>query len=129
MALVRDRAYLDWRYAKNPFNTYQLMGVFFVGILLGWIVIRQEKADYYLVDFLVHPSLCKPAVQAVRKYFEKSGMNGNLYYWLPEKWRSKCCQATSNSDVIVTNVIWRLPMPTEVVRENFYYTMGDADIF
>jgi hypothetical protein len=31
--------------------------------------------------------------------------------------------------VVVTNMIWKLPLQTSTVKENLYYTMGDADIF
>jgi Acetyltransferase (GNAT) domain len=129
LSLIRDKEYLNWRYASNPFYSYQLLGIFCSGQLRGWFVLRGKGEEILIIDFLTEEILYKRALKALRKHL--SAQKGKVIrLWLPEKLRKKLtvCR-TEKTEVVVTNMIWKLPLPTESIREDLYYTMGDADIF
>ena len=62
--VVRDRAYLDWRFFRRPDATYTMLAATRGADLLGYLVLRRALRDGmpwgYLVDFLVDPE--SPAV-------------------------------------------------------------------
>lgn len=59
--LVRNRRYLSWRYVRNPFHAYRLLGVYpglpfgsgRGGSLQGWVVVRQEGKLLRCIDRLI----------------------------------------------------------------------------
>jgi hypothetical protein len=129
LSLIRDREYLNWRYASNPFYSYRLLGVFSSGELRGWFVLQDRGEEILVIDFLVDDLLFESALKALRKHlYEQKGKV--IRFWLPEKLRrkSRSCQ-TKKTQVVVTNMIWKLPLDTRTVREDLYYTMGDIDIY
>jgi hypothetical protein len=129
LSLIRDKEYLTWRYASNPFYSYLLLGIFCSGELRGWFVIRDTGKEILVIDFLMETILFKSALKALRKLFsaEKEKV---IRLWLPEKLRRSLenCR-TEKTEIVVTNMIWKFPLHTADVREGLYYTMGDVDIF
>jgi hypothetical protein len=129
LSLSRDKRYLNWRYATNPFFSYQLFGLFLLGKLKGWMVTRDSDNEILIVDLLTEPGRYKGILKAMANHLISKG-GKNLHFWLPERWRKNIKGYTVNETlVVVTNMIWKLPFTTSTVKENLYYTMGDADIF
>jgi len=129
LALIRDKEYLNWRYAINPFYSYQLLGVFYSGELRGWFVLRDRGEEILLIDFLIDDLLFESSLKALRKHF--SAQKGKVIrFWSPVKLRRRLrsCKM-EKTHVVVTNMIWKLPLDTNIVREELYYTMGDVDIY
>jgi len=128
LSLIRDSHYLQWRYASNPFFSYRLLGLFILGRLKGWFVIRQEGKKVLIIDLLVKRKHLGGALRAISNYFA-SEEGTSIHLWLPRGWRA-CLDAhgEERTGVIVTNMIWQLPLKTSLLRERLYYTMGDTDI-
>jgi hypothetical protein len=129
LAVVRDKDYLHWRYATNPFFSYQLLGCFLFGKLTGWLVIKDSGKEIFVVDLLAAENRCGTVLKALHKYLISQGKNV-FRLWFPEN-RRKHIEACNpeTTPVVVTNMIWKFPIATDIVRKNLYYTMGDTDIF
>lgn len=128
LALVRDRAYLRWRYATHPCRVYQLLGIYLAGRLLGWGVIQQDNHHLRVIDLLTSRRWLKPALAALDRTAAATGAS-EVEIWLPHGWRETVDGQQKLTEVVVANMIWRLPIPTTEVQEALYYTMGDLDIF
>lgn len=129
LAVIRDRRYLLWRYAEHPVVAYQLFGVVRLGKFLGWAVVRHEHDRLSVVDLLVHQDTCREIMRALETFFAGSGRK-HIRLWLPQRWRNTLKGYTfQETEVVITNMVWRLPLATSFVRENLFYTMGDVDIF
>ena len=129
LALIRDRRYLQWRYAEHPVFAYQLFGIVRFGKFLGWAVVRSEHDRVSVVDLLVNQDTCRKIIRALETFFAASGKK-QICLWLPERWR-KILKGYEfqKTEIVITNMVWRLPLETLFVRENLFYTMGDVDIF
>jgi len=129
LSLIRDKHYLNIRYATNPFFSYQLLGIFLSKKLYGWAVIRDSGDEVLVIDLLTEKKRCRSILKALQNYFIFQGKK-TMRLWLPEMWRKNVKGFTrKETPVVVTNMVWKLPLTTAVVKENLYYTMGDADIF
>lgn len=128
LALVRDQAYLRWRYATHPFHAYQLLGLFLGTHLLGWAVTRRREARLLAVDLLIHRRWLRLALAALDWVAAVDGAH-EVEIWLPHGWREAAGQRATPTEVVVANMTWALRTPTAEVRETLYYTMGDLDIF
>jgi hypothetical protein len=129
LSLIRDKAFLNWRYASNPVNTYQLLGVYLSEDMKGWVVLKEQGEEVLVVDMLIDGNLPENAIKALRK--QVPGFKKKVFrLWLPPSLREKAKgYSREKTDVVVTNMIWELPFSTGLVKENLYYTMGDVDIF
>lgn len=129
LSLVRDKHYLCWRYATNPFFSYQLFGIFLLGKLKGWVVTKDSDDEMFVVDLLTEPRHSMGILKAMENHLISRGKK-NIRIWLSERWRKYIKGYTANeTPVVVTNMIWGLPFQTSTAKENLFYTMGDADIF
>lgn len=129
LSLIRDKSYLNWRYAMNPFFSYQLFGFFLLGKLNGWAVIRDSGDEVFVVDLLIERKRCRSVLNALQNYLIPKRKK-TICIWLPESWRKDLNgYSTSKTEVVVTNMVWKLPFTTSDVNDNFYYTMGDVDIY
>jgi hypothetical protein len=129
LSIIRDKRYLSWRYATNPFFSYQLFGFFLLGKLKGWVVTKDSDNEIFIVDLLTEPRRSTGILKALENHLISRG-GGNIRIWLSERWRKHIKGYTANeTQAVVTNMIWKLPLTTSTVKENLYYTMGDLDIF
>ena len=129
LSLIRDKTYINWRYATNPFFLYQFLGFFLFGELKGWGVTREEGENVFVIDLLTEKKRRRSALKALGNYFFSHGKKA-IRLWLPESWRENITDCSKKeTEVIVANMVWKLPFKTSVVRNNLFYTMGDTDIF
>lgn len=128
LTLIRDRDYLHWRYAGNPFHVYRLLGLSLAGRLIGWVVTRREEARLLVIDALLPRRWLRPALAALDRIAVLEGASESII-WLPPDWRAVAGSAAQPTGVIVANMVWALPIATAEARANLYYTMGDLDIF
>lgn len=127
--IIRNIQYLQWRYATNPFFSYQLLGFFLFGNLKGWLVIRDSGDEVFIVDLLTKPKRYMGMLKALENYLISHEKKA-IHFWLPKRWRKHIKgYSMKETQVVITNMIWKLPIKTSTVRESLYYTMGDADIF
>lgn len=128
LALVRDQAYLRWRYATHPVHGYDLHGLHLAGRLLGWAVTRRDNNRLLVVDLLLSRRWLQPALAALDRVAWAASF-AEWEMWLPRGWREASGGQQELTEVVVANMVWRLPIPTTEVQEALYYTMGDLDIF
>lgn len=132
LSLVRDRAYLKWRYAHNPFRSYKLLGLRILGRLAGWAVVTTQRSnrgwECLISDLLVPRRWLLSALSALDMW-ARDHDQWVLRLWLPTGWRAGVPLPRVGTPVVVTNMRWGLPWRTEVVRHDLYYTMGDVDVF
>jgi hypothetical protein len=128
LALARDQAYLHWRYASNPFHLYELLGLSLESWLLGWAVVRRENDRLKVIDLLAAPRWLKPIMATLAQAAATTGAT-RMDVWLPASWRIKSGVQQEATQVIVCNMIWKLPIASYEAARDLYYTMGDVDIF
>ncbi|NEV62817.1 GNAT family N-acetyltransferase [Thiorhodococcus minor] len=129
LGLVRNGAYLRWRYASSPTSRYRLVGLVRFGRLNGWAVVCSAGGEWRVVDILALPSQLWNSMRAVAAYLERRSGASELWGWLPGAWRERLHLTGVETPVMATAMCWRGPIPAEVAREHLYYTMGDVDIF
>jgi hypothetical protein len=129
LGLIRDRAYLRWRYADNPSHRYRLYGLSRLGRLAGWGVCAETGAEPSLVDVLLPASSAAPVLRALAARLESDLGRSGIRTWLPAGYRAALGVAGVETPVVVANMRWETAIPTEVARDLLYYTMGDVDIF
>ena len=128
LGLIRDRAYLKWRYADNPFRNYRLVSIRRLAILLGWAVVQADGPVLRIIDLLCRKTHLARVIQAMQAWAYREGYD-DLVTWLPTHWRTGIQGTIIETNVVTTNMVWRLPLPTSDVSRDLYYTMGDLDIF
>jgi len=129
LSLIRDKDYLHWRYAENPFFTYQILGLFLFGKLKGWCVTREEGGDVFVIDLLTERKNLRHLLKALGNYFTSEKKTA-IHIWLPKSWRNIISgYKQKETEVVVTNMVWKLPIQTSFARDELFYTMGDVDIF
>ncbi|WP_200330266.1 GNAT family N-acetyltransferase [Thiocystis violacea] len=129
LGLVRDAAYLRWRYADNPVRSYELFGLARFGRLQGWVVSCCEQGERRLVDLLLPPASIRAAIHAVARHVGANRAPEPLSVWLPHAWRSRLDLPMLETPVFAANMCWRSAIDTATAREHLYYTMGDVDIY
>ncbi|MFD2112470.1 GNAT family N-acetyltransferase [Thiorhodococcus fuscus] len=128
LAVVRDRAYLDWRYGRNPSYVYHLTGVAFLGQLIGWVVSRSDGNRLLLVDVLLPAFGLRAALQAAASNVVSDDASAAVV-WLPAPLRDRLGSSARETPVMVTAMSRKSPIPTPEAHRMLYYTMGDVDIF
>ncbi len=128
LTLIRDRAYLQWRYADNPFHAYTLLGLYFMGRLLGWAVVQPDHPRLRVVDLLIARRWLKPALDTLTRHAAMTGLD-RVEIWLPDSWQSRVKKQPQPTGIITTQFRnWR-GIPLNETARDLYYTMGDLDIF
>ncbi|MFN3985310.1 MAG: GNAT family N-acetyltransferase [Rhodocyclaceae bacterium] len=78
--LVRDRRYLDWRYARNPHRPYLLIGVRSGLALSGWLVLHRAGEEMWLVDHGLEDAALQALLPALRGWVHARGAR-RLVWW------------------------------------------------
>lgn len=139
-ALVRDAAYLDWRYAACPWLGYRRFVVRERGGLVRALFVArtnwQRQPIGALVDFLGAPDDAAAVGLALRTTtrIARDAGQARVEAWFPERspwfhhalgsgFRSEPCQ------YVLCVMLYRERPDLEWVRERWYYTIGDSDVF
>ena len=74
LGLVKDCAYLSWRYSQHPNRVYQILGAFEAGNLVGYLVLHKAKFKSSICELEILPgkdqaifSLVQHAAQAAKE--------------------------------------------------------------
>jgi hypothetical protein len=139
-ALVRDAAYLDWRYAACPWLGYRRYVVRERGGRVRALFVAranwQRQPIGALVDFLGAPDDAAAVGLALRTTtrLAREAGQARVEAWFPERspwfrhalgsgFRSEPCQ------YVLCVMLYRERPDLEWVRERWYYTIGDSDVF
>lgn len=128
LGLVRDRAYLSWRYANSPAHEYRFTGITRFGRLIGWAVSRHHAGRLIIVDVLLAREHVRSGLKAAASLICDDARK-SAWVWLPPTWRGLLPGDHLETPVITANMCWQSGISTELARQSLYYTMGDVDIF
>lgn len=137
MLLTRDYPYLKWRYDEHPDYEYKFVLLKKAGVITGWSVIRQQDNDILLVDALVLPDDAEQLLVQTRLAASQLNKEGALIGWCSQtpEWWKKAMESqgftirrqAQELDLCVTFFSKRFSATD--IRENFYYSMGDSDLY
>ncbi len=140
--VARNRAYLDWRYARHPDYAYRFYLMRRDGRPLGWWLTRVENGVLLLGDALFRAETAEPVARLalIAGLHELRGQGVTIHRvqgWFaqtPSWWN----RVLENLGFIKQRQFQNLnfclksyrPGQTErEVAENFYFTHGDSDLF
>ena len=132
LSIIRDAAYLLWRYAKNPLFTYQIWGLRrrWSGTLTALIVLKRlESGNLDIVDMVFRKGMLPILLSKIENLAFRMSAN-RLRLIMPQTFirslrRSGFSSKPSDATIAKPNDP-RLVKRDEAV-EKFYYTMGDTD--
>ncbi|MCA8956091.1 MAG: GNAT family N-acetyltransferase [Planctomycetes bacterium] len=126
--LIRDAAYLGWRYGSHPVHGYRLLGLRDRGEAIGWVVHGTDRPGEHgrakqtpVVDLLVEPEYLRDALAAVAEQVQN-----DLILWLPEH-VAPAFDEQKDSGTHCYHFVKESALDTAYLREHLYYTMGDVD--
>jgi SAM-dependent methyltransferase len=139
----RDARYLAWRYLNCPDKAYRLFTVRRRGTMVGWSVFAVSGRrliwgdalfDNRFLDgasFLLRhaAAACSPPVEGIDAWFSRNPS------WWPEHLGSIGFEAAPQPDGLTLcyrtfrNTLLSGDAVTERLRDHFYYTRGDSDLF
>lgn len=137
MLICRNSKYLQWRYDRHPDYHYQYVLLKQWGRVIGWWVIRDHEGKLLLVDALFPQQYRQQAVETIVEVLssrpeltEMSGWFADTPQWwvkqLLEMGFDKQRQA-QQLDLCATFFSERYTKGD--ISNNFYYTMGDSDLY
>lgn len=131
LSVVRDREYLQWRYQKHPFFSYELWGLRkrWSRRLQGLAVLRKEEEKMLIIDFVVSDNLFSTLFQKIENYVFTIGKK-KLSLWHPEYLTDKLTEL----GFFINKTVTCIPRTThekglkkEDLKGKFFYAMGDTD--
>lgn len=135
--IKRDAEYLKWRYIDRPDRRYFILSVNKMGRLSGWSVFFRDGSQLIWGDGLFEPYDIESVRLLLARLLKDPYSQGieRVVGWFPERpsWWGKILKSLGfekgqePSNLHLTgpiNPAW-LPM----LRSDFYFTMGDSDLF
>jgi len=134
----RDRRYLAWRYFDRPGHPYEIHLLERGEELLGWGVFRRERERLIWGDGICEPSaadglalLLAAALEAgpARPERVEGWFSPRPLWWQRALEGLGFLPAPDPQDLVFTCVGGREPQPATALRDTFYLTRGDSDLF
>jgi len=136
---TRSSEYLRWRYLKRPDKKYLLLALRQKSRLAGWSVFSRNGGMIEWVDGLFDPMYGHFTGQML-DYLKNHLIAAEARYihcWFPTRpnwWDSILkdlgfVSLQEPNDIHLTGPIFTEPGSEMFLRENFYYTMGDSDLY
>ncbi len=132
LSIIRDRAYLKWRYEKNPLFRYELWGLRkrWSKKLDGLAVVRGDGSEkLFIMDMVFSKKVFLPLLSKVENLACSLGI-AKLSFWVPQRFH----QLLLENQFSLVPFGATLPRSThpltirkEEIAEKFFYTMGDTD--
>ncbi len=129
IGLIRDRPYLNWRYATHPLLKYSLFGVYENDVPVGWLVttIRKEtdefKDEFRIQDFLLPPEIHLPALKKAASILNA----GSLVLWLPANYLDPGIKSRASGGWKVMYHSLEDKISKNFLANRIFYTLGEAD--
>lgn len=137
--IKRDAAYLKWRYLKRPDRKYLIISVRNRARLVGWTVFFREANKVVWGDamFMQKDSDC---LNSIFSYIQRHPILEGADFiecWFPNRphwWDVRLQEIgfraeTEPNDLRLTGPIFNDQKAPEILKNNFYYTIGDSDLF
>jgi hypothetical protein len=126
--LIRDTAYLSWRYGGHPINGYRLLGIYEGGDVRGWVIIGNDSPgkkgraqEIPVVDMLLPESCVQPVLADLAAHVDNP-----LMLWFPNRLAPEFPDS-KDSGTYVYHFVRDSIVDTEYLQNHLYYTMGDVD--
>ncbi len=136
---TRSSAYLNWRYLFHPDKHYTLLILKKRSRLAGWSVFHRAGPDIEWVDGLFDPRFHDwvPYLLNCLQTFDEFKEAKRIICWFPSrpKWwdsvldKMGFCRLPEPSKLHLTGPVFNYPGSENFLRANFYYTMGDSDLY
>lgn len=93
-------------------------------------MLHGEGQEVALIDLLASPTELREIFWVLARFLRGAGHTA-LRFWLPERFASPWSELCTcrPSAVVVTNMVWHLPVATTTARERLFYMMGDVDVY
>ncbi len=136
-SIVRDAAFVKWRFFNHPEKEYIVLKFMDRDQTLSWAVIKIEGKKAVLVDLLVSDTLLnfKGVINAVGKYLADINVD-DILTWLPENhFSAQHALLSGFADeqepigIISTVALFDHSPSIDWLKSNFYYSMGDSDLY
>jgi len=137
-SVIRDAAYLNWRYITNPHFDYDIFGVRRSGKLVGFTVYRRADSPRpnsgLIMDWLVPTDepeaaeLLREALKAQARQDGTDALLGVFPGW--SHWHLKFQQwgwSLAPSDYLLIGIIQNPRYDTHWLRDNWWYQLSDLD--
>jgi SAM-dependent methyltransferase len=136
--IKRDRKYMEWRYDQHPDFSYAFYVVKHWGKPLGWFVVRKDGEKLYLVDALLSRQKAKTILEVTLQQLHKDYPDiKTITSWfseVPEWWNKLLANAGFEKqrqfqELYLACKSYNKSVTTHMLAENFYFTMGDGDLY
>lgn len=128
LCLVRDSAYVRWRYAEHPTRNYERVSLTSWGEVFGWAILQRQADKTQIIDVFCDRKRLPDLLACLSLWIQKQDKPPAVI-WLPRAHSGQIRGKTDATPVYSTNMVRGFLLPTEAVRKELYYTMGDLDIF
>jgi len=132
LAVIRDRAFLSWRYRDNPLFSYELWGLrkrWEQKLLALAVVKREGDGRMRIMDILHKEGMLSTLLKKIENMAYSSGVK-QVLLWAPGQIR----EALTKEGYTLVKTGTTLPRSThplsikkEEILEGFYYSAGDTD--
>lgn len=141
IAIIRNARYLNWRYANCPDVRYQMLVAYhrLTGIAAGMAVLRmgvRGEPVAALVDWLVSSRATGASLALLAHcslIARRAGMGQIQAWFAPYSWSYRFLQEQSFRPETTIYQFVVLPTSPEIslewAKKQWYYTMGDSDIY
>ncbi len=136
--IKRDKTYLHWRYDQQPDFSYSFYVVKRWGKPLGWFVVRKEGEKIYLVDALLNrqkaDTILKMAILRLHTDYPEAKALNSWFSEVPEWWNKLLADAGFEKhrqfqELYLACKSYDKRVTTQMLADNFYFTMGDGDLY
>ena len=132
LSIIKDAAYLNWRYEKNPRFKYEIWGLWkrWYGNLIAFVVIKREESENFIIMDMVFRKGMLPVLLSKVEDLAYSMSKSSLRLFMPQRFTS-FLKERGFSSRLTGGVIARANDPRllkkDEIEEKFFYTMGDTD--
>lgn len=132
LAIIRDKAYMKWRYGENRLFRYELWGLGkrWSNKLVGLAVVRREGTEkLFIVDMVFGKKVFLPLLAKVENLACTLGTK-KLSFWVPGRFHETLRKKNFSlvpSGATLPRSTHPLTIKKEEIAEKFFYTMGDTD--
>ncbi|MEE4355743.1 MAG: GNAT family N-acetyltransferase [Desulfococcaceae bacterium] len=136
LSIIRDAAFVQWRFFEHPFHTYEIWSYYFQGSPAGYAVFTVSGKTARMVDMLAPCSaeIINTFLAEIGKVYARKNIEF-LETWLPSShFLSHSLQtmgfqtAPEPFGFIPTGRLFENSLSGDWVSENLFYTMGDGDL-
>ncbi len=137
--LVRDKRYLNWRYAEKPDSDYRIYVAYRDGVIAGYLVLTSKEYFFikkgYIVDILADsPEAFRCLIGKAIEYFTEENVDVGICWLMGDASQAGCLREASffafpKKVRLIARLSSRKLSEAYLRRKGrWYFTMGDSDL-